>query len=221
MILGRLTPEMLASAYAACRVHALPSWYELPGLVSLEAACRNKNVVVTAYGTARDYLGKKPFICEPGDENSVYNAVMAAYYAPPVPGLRETASQYSWKATAQNTLAAYHQCVQGVTEAKARVIAPDWSRAAVWQMPGQTAASSPGNSPLKAPSAEVYQPVSESELLAALDKSEEAALRGDFGAAHGSLAALEQRAPNNSRILRAQGALYVAEGRVQMAYPYL
>ncbi|MCB0320817.1 MAG: glycosyltransferase, partial [Bdellovibrionales bacterium] len=35
-VLDRLSPEMLSSAYKAAKVHALPSWYELPGLVSLE-----------------------------------------------------------------------------------------------------------------------------------------------------------------------------------------
>ena len=38
--LPAMPPEQLADAYAAARVHALPSWYETPGLVSLEAGRR-------------------------------------------------------------------------------------------------------------------------------------------------------------------------------------
>ena len=37
-IIDHLPQELLASAYAAAGVHALPSWMETCGLVSLEAA---------------------------------------------------------------------------------------------------------------------------------------------------------------------------------------
>ncbi|MFM1846963.1 MAG: hypothetical protein RL417_437, partial [Pseudomonadota bacterium] len=63
VVLGQISPEMLASAYAAARVHVLPSWYELPGLVSLEAAHFNCNVVVTDRGTTADYFGDTAFYC--------------------------------------------------------------------------------------------------------------------------------------------------------------
>src|SRR2546422_2192132 len=40
----------LAAAYKACKVVALPSYYETPGLVGLEAGLAGANVVVTAVG---------------------------------------------------------------------------------------------------------------------------------------------------------------------------
>ena len=50
---------VLASAYAAARVVALPSWFETPGLVALEAALAGRAVVVTPYGCTREYFGNR------------------------------------------------------------------------------------------------------------------------------------------------------------------
>ena len=50
--LGKLEHEddFLGSAYAAARVLALPSWFETPGLVALEAALAGCAVVLTPFG---------------------------------------------------------------------------------------------------------------------------------------------------------------------------
>ncbi len=48
--------ELLASAYAACKVFCLPSWYETPGLAALEAALAGANIVVTSEGCTREYF---------------------------------------------------------------------------------------------------------------------------------------------------------------------
>ncbi len=57
--LGRLDHHdpLLASAYAAARVFALPSWFETPGLAALEAALAGCAVVITPYGSTREYFG--------------------------------------------------------------------------------------------------------------------------------------------------------------------
>jgi len=49
---------MLESAYAACSVCCLPSWYETPGLAALEAGLAGANIVVTGKGCTREYFGK-------------------------------------------------------------------------------------------------------------------------------------------------------------------
>ncbi len=97
LVVDHLSPEMLASAYAACRLHVLASWYELPGLVSLEAASLGKNVVVTDCGTTFDYLGEMGFYCEPQNPRSIRNAIMAAYHTPVSPELRQRAAGYTWE----------------------------------------------------------------------------------------------------------------------------
>jgi tetratricopeptide (TPR) repeat protein len=115
LILGRIEPQMLASAYAACRVHALPSWYELPGLVSLEAAARGKNVVATKAGTTEDYLKDTAFYCSPWDSDSIRSAVSAAYHSPVKPGCIQNATSYSWANTVAKTLDIYTSVVESRT----------------------------------------------------------------------------------------------------------
>ncbi|NMC61800.1 MAG: tetratricopeptide repeat protein [SAR324 cluster bacterium] len=107
LILDRISPEMMASAYMACRIHVLASWYELPGLVSLEAARYGKNVVATLKGTAGDYMGDWAFYCDPSDWRSVQNAVLAAYYSPAKEGISDFVKRYTWDETARQTYSSY------------------------------------------------------------------------------------------------------------------
>lgn len=109
VFLPRLSDQQLADAYAAAKVHALPSWYELPGLVSLEAGYYGCNVVATRRGTTCDYLGEEAFYCDPADPDSIRSAVLAAFYAPTRTGLKEKVMAHSWEETAQRTMDAYKE----------------------------------------------------------------------------------------------------------------
>lgn len=108
-VLDKLPLQDLADAYAACKVHVLPSFYELPGLVSLEAAYYGANVVVTDEGSIRDYLKDEAFYCSPYSSDSIKNAVIAAYYAPVRKELKELVSTFSWERCAKETIYAYDQ----------------------------------------------------------------------------------------------------------------
>lgn len=55
-LVEHLPPELLASAYAAASCHALPSWCETCGLVSLEAALSGTPVVGSTAGHEVEYL---------------------------------------------------------------------------------------------------------------------------------------------------------------------
>lgn len=107
--LNRLEDNVLASAYAAARVHVLPSWYELPGIVSQEAAKRGTNVVVTDNGTARDYFGNTAYYCRPDDPQSVCSAVRDAFDSPTRQGLSESVSDCSWENAAYRVLDIYRK----------------------------------------------------------------------------------------------------------------
>lgn len=111
IILGKLTEAQLANAYAAAKVHALPSWYELPGLVSMEAASCGKNVVVTDMGTTRDYFGSSAFYCDPANPEAVRNAVLAAYHGPVIKDLGNKIRSFSWAQTAEHVLSALQQVI--------------------------------------------------------------------------------------------------------------
>ena len=57
IIIDHVTPELLASAYAA-RVHCLASWMDTCGLVSLEAAMNGAAIVGSTFGHELEYLQK-------------------------------------------------------------------------------------------------------------------------------------------------------------------
>jgi len=108
--LGHMPQSQLATAYAAARVHVLPSWFETPGLASLEAAMAGCNVVSTDRGTAREYFGDLAWYCDPADIDSIRNAVLAAWSAPRRPGLAALVTRrFTWEHAARATISAYEE----------------------------------------------------------------------------------------------------------------
>jgi Flp pilus assembly protein TadD/glycosyltransferase involved in cell wall biosynthesis len=104
LILGKLSQQQLSDAYAASKIHVLPSWYELPGLVSMEAASIGKNVVVTDMGTTRDYFEDHALYCDPASPESVKNATLAAWYSEPKAATSEHIRAFNWTRTAEQVL---------------------------------------------------------------------------------------------------------------------
>jgi len=113
VFLDRLSPEELTSAFAAAKVHALPSWYELPGIVSLEAARLGANIVVSDSGTPRDYFGSLAFYAKPDDPQDILNAVTAAFHRPKDPRLAEAVEQFTWDNAAAEAAAIYNSVLSG------------------------------------------------------------------------------------------------------------
>lgn len=111
LLIERVEPEILASAYRACKIHVLPSWYELPGLVSLEAYASGKNVVVTDQGTIRDYLQGKAYYTKPHDEFLIYQTVREAWKAPPPLEIERWVEDFSWANMAKKTYEAYQEVI--------------------------------------------------------------------------------------------------------------
>jgi glycosyltransferase involved in cell wall biosynthesis len=101
-------PALVASAMAAAAVHVLPSWYETPGLSSLEAALAGTRVVSTDRGSAREYLGDLAHYCDPTSVPSIVAAIRASLAGPPSPALRQlVATRYTWEEAAKATLRGY------------------------------------------------------------------------------------------------------------------
>lgn len=102
------TQQELVSLYRKARVHALPSWYETTGLVSLEAATMGCNIVSTNRGYARDYLGSNAWYCDPARDHSIAAAVDAAMQADFDPALRaRILERFTWQNAADATIQAY------------------------------------------------------------------------------------------------------------------
>jgi len=115
LILNRLTPAELAHWYSAARVHCLPSWYEIPGIVSIEAAAAAAPVVCSNRGSQVDYFGDFARYVDPFSVESIRTALKDAwenleadegrrYY------LRGRAmAEFTWPRAAKQTLAAYRE----------------------------------------------------------------------------------------------------------------
>jgi glycosyltransferase involved in cell wall biosynthesis len=108
--LGRLDHHdlLLASAYAAARVFALPSWFETPSLSALEAALAGCAVVITPYGSTRDYFGDQVEYARPNRPSEIRRALSNAWEDGPNPALAETIlSRYLWPQVARMIAGAY------------------------------------------------------------------------------------------------------------------
>jgi len=100
----------LASAYAAARVVALPSWFETPGLAALEGALAGRAVVVTPYGCAREYFGGLVEYARPGRPAEVARALTRAWHAGPDPRLaRHVGARFLWSEVARRTAEVYEK----------------------------------------------------------------------------------------------------------------
>lgn len=105
--------EALVEVYRAARVHALPSYFETTGLVSLEAALAGCTIVTTSRGYAREYFRDEAEYCEPHDVRSIAGAVSRALLRAPSADLQSRIiDQYSWERTAEATLAGYERAIR-------------------------------------------------------------------------------------------------------------
>ncbi|MDR3636727.1 MAG: glycosyltransferase [Isosphaeraceae bacterium] len=101
---------LLASAYAAARVFALPSWFETPGLSALEAALAGCAVVLTPNGSTREYFGDRVEYARPDRPSEIRDAIVRAWVGGPQPGLAShVRDHFLWPAVARRTAEVYDQ----------------------------------------------------------------------------------------------------------------
>ncbi|MEX2142601.1 MAG: glycosyltransferase family 4 protein [Pirellulales bacterium] len=113
LVIEHLPQEQLASAYAAARVHALPSWVETCGLVSMEAALADCSLVLSTAGYECEYYEGFGYYCDPADADSIREAVQSAWEryerdAELRMRLRSRIlTEFTWQAAATTALRAY------------------------------------------------------------------------------------------------------------------
>lgn len=101
--------DQLYQLYKVCRVSALPSWLDTPGLVSLEAGAMGCNLAISTRGSTKEYFKNYAYYCEPDDLNSIRKAVDNAYNASKNEDLKNLIlNNYTWKIAAEKTLEAYN-----------------------------------------------------------------------------------------------------------------
>jgi glycosyltransferase involved in cell wall biosynthesis len=99
---------LLASAYAAASVFALPSWFETPGLAALEAALAGCAVVLTPFGCTREYFSDDVRYARPDRPAQVADALAAAWCEGATPGLAvRVARHFLWSEVARTTAEVY------------------------------------------------------------------------------------------------------------------
>lgn len=105
---GLRDKRSLRHLYQSARVHVNVSWFETPGLASLEAAACGCALVVTPGGCTREYFRDEAYYCHPEDLPSIRRAVERALAAPPSAKLAERIRyEYPWNVAAQHTRKAY------------------------------------------------------------------------------------------------------------------
>ena len=105
--------ELLASAYAACRVFALPSWYETPGLAALEAGLAGANIVVTREGAAKEYFMEFASYVNPADVKDVREKIIKELQKRKTGALKQhILKNFLWKNAGQKTLSAYKKILK-------------------------------------------------------------------------------------------------------------
>ena len=110
--LGELPQEDIIPLYYGAKVHALVSWVETPGLSNLEAGLCGCNIVSTEVGGTREYFQSFAWYCDPGDINSIKDAIRRAFEAPKSSYLSKHIKKcFTWDRAAQETFNAYVQAL--------------------------------------------------------------------------------------------------------------
>ena len=105
---------LLASAYAACRVFALPSLLETPGIAALEAGIAGARVVTTPIGGGREYFSDHALYVDPYSVSDIRAKVLQAWNsAGDAETLREhILKHFTWRRVAEKTLEGYERVLQ-------------------------------------------------------------------------------------------------------------
>lgn len=71
--------DLLTSAYAAAKALVLPSWYETPGIVALEAGLAGANIAITKIGGTTEYFKDLAFYIDPTRTSSILKALIDSW----------------------------------------------------------------------------------------------------------------------------------------------
>lgn len=128
LFISQLSQSELASAFAAARVHALPSWTEGASLAGIEAAMAGCNIVVGDRAGEWEYYGEEAFYCNPASVSSIRAAVERAFRAVD-PERKErirkrVLAEFTFENAAERTLHAYERAWNEQDEARAEIAHP-------------------------------------------------------------------------------------------------
>jgi glycosyltransferase involved in cell wall biosynthesis len=101
---------LLASAYAASDVFALPSLFETPGIAALEAGLAGSKIAITKHGGTDEYFREYADYIDPKSLSSIRQGIEHALGRTKSNDLREHIHRtYLWSEVAKKTLNVYQQ----------------------------------------------------------------------------------------------------------------
>lgn len=99
---------LLESAYAACSVFCLPSFYETPGIAAMEAALAESKIVITKNGGTKEYFGNHAQYIDPKSTIEIENAINSVISTDINYALKQRIlDNYTWEVVAKKTLQVY------------------------------------------------------------------------------------------------------------------
>ncbi|MCR9131964.1 MAG: glycosyltransferase family 4 protein [bacterium] len=102
------TDPLLESAYAACDIFCLPSFFETPGIAAMEAALTNAKVVITKYGGTKEYFRDMATYTDPNSDQSLLDGITKALSEQKSDKLKNYILEYyTWEKVAEKTAEAY------------------------------------------------------------------------------------------------------------------
>lgn len=100
--------ELLASAYAACKVFVLPSLFETPGIAALEAAIAGANIVITPFGGTKDYFKDIAEYVNPFSHESIQKGLEKSLNTKKSDLLsKHISNSYTWNKIAEKSIDIY------------------------------------------------------------------------------------------------------------------
>ncbi len=104
---------LLSSAYAACDVFVLQSWFETPGLAALEAALSGARLAMTRGGSTREYFKDYVEYLNPASPGSIREAVDRALQREKTNVLKQhVMNNYLWSHSADENIRVYEKLLQ-------------------------------------------------------------------------------------------------------------
>ncbi len=129
-MIGHMSEEALAGAYAAARVVAMPSWDEVVSLSAVNAAACGASLVLTRNGFEHEYMGDDALYCDPGDTENIAAAIDHAWTSHDERYDRRMAlsdrvrRDYIWARAAQRTEEAYYRVLADNPRGRQRMARP-------------------------------------------------------------------------------------------------
>ena len=106
---GPLAQPEVAAILRRVDVHVLPSFWESPGLASLEAAASGAEVVITSGGATLEYFGRSAHLAGSPRWPALGAAIDDALSNPHQPGLGLRVQRFDWSRSAEMLAAVYRE----------------------------------------------------------------------------------------------------------------